>query len=434
MRWLRTPLVVPVLRALLLVPVLLALVVGGAAARGAARGGLDPSFGSDGTVSVEGAKDVEWAEAKVAADGRLYVLTGSLLLAFESNGAPVTGFGLGGRVTVASALGEGSPSDFAIDSQGRLLVSGSAVVPNSTATQFSGKPTEAYLIRFLPDGARDPSFGTGGEVDTDFGLPAETGKAMSVSAGPLIVDAQDRPIVGGEFGPETSCGYGAEGAVHPYIARLSAAGAPDPSFAGKGYATLGGAGGVSGLAATRGGNLAVFSNACPTGARYESRAPEYSVFTEGGAPSPIARHVPLGYSYVPMLVDRRGRVVQLESSPPAGEGVDAVTRYLPNGNSDRGFGRHGSFLFRHKPHYADAIAVDAKNRPIVAMSAKRIVLRRFLTDGEVDERFGPKGQLTAKGAAPRAIAVDAEGRIYTVAVSKGPTATSVQISRFIPGR
>jgi sugar lactone lactonase YvrE len=134
------------------------------------------------------------------------------------------------------------------------------------------------------------------------------------------------------------------------------------------------------------------------------------------------------------LIDPAGRVVELEGPPPAGEGVDSVARYLPDGEPDPSFGRHGRTILRHKPHYADAIAVDARSRPIIALEAKGIVLRRYLPNGTVDKRFGPKGRLQAKGKVPSGIALDAEGRIYTVGVSKGSTATTLQIARFIPGR
>jgi uncharacterized delta-60 repeat protein len=421
------------LRPLLLVPALVVLLAGGTVAQGAPKvGALDPSFGSGGIVTVEVAQEADTVEATVTAEGRIYVLAGPLLLAFEGNGAPAVGFGLGGRVSIAPALGEGAPSDFAVDSQGRILVAGSARLPSSAVLPV-GKPTEAYVIRLLPDGSRDPSFGDGGEVDTDFGLPAMAGEARSVSANSIMVDAQDRPIVGGGFGPETACSYSGVGGRSPYIARLTASGAPDPTFAGTSYTTLKGTGGVGGLAQTQGGNFAVFSYACPTPPRYESRGPEYSVFAESGAASPVAQQVPLGYHYAPLLIDPRGRVVELESSPPAGESADTVVRYLPNGDPDPSFARHGRFVLRHKPHYADAIAVDAKSRPIIAMAAKRIVLRRFLADGKVDKRFGPEGQLTGPGPTPSVIALDAQGRIYTVSLSKGAARTSVRIARFIPG-
>jgi hypothetical protein len=295
------------------------------------------------------------------------------------------------------------------------------------------------VIRLLPDGSRDPSFGNGGEVDTDFGLPpTATGAAPNVAVGGLAVDAQDRPVIAGSFGAGVeSCGY-YETLEAPnrsaYIARLTAAGAPDPSFAGTGSTAIKSMAGISGLTAIQGGNLAVFSYYCPTPPRYESRSSAYSIFTESGARSPLAREVSLGFSYVAEAVEPSGRVVQIESAPPAGEGVDAVARYLPSGKPDPHFGRQGRAILRHKPHYATAIAVDAKGRPIIALATKGIALRRYLAIGKVDRRFGPHAQLTAKGNLPRAIFLDAQGRIYTLSVSKGAAATGVQIARFIPGR
>jgi uncharacterized delta-60 repeat protein len=431
MRLHRTLLLCPALFALLLLSPL-AQPAGGVATAQAATRGLDPGFGSGGFVNFEAPKGTSWVQTKVATDDRIYILAGSLLFAFESDGAPVAGFGLGGRLAVASAVGEGDPAELAIDSQGRLLLAGSA-------HPADGASPEAYVIRLLPDGSRDPSFGNGGEVDTDFGLPSPTaGTAPSVVVSSLAVDAQDRPVVAGSFGPGAgSCSY-TETLEAPdrsaFLARLTATGTPDPSFAGTGFTALTSFGGISGMTALRGGNLAVFSFYCPTPPRFESRSSEYNVFTASGARSPLAWQVPLGFSYVAPVVEPNGRLVEIDSSPPAGEAVDAIARYRPDGKPDHRFGRHGRAVLRHKPHYAEALAVDAAHRPIIALSTKRILLRRYLSNGKVDRHFGPHGQLSADGKAPSTIALDPKGRIYTVSVSPDTAETSVQIARFVPGR
>jgi hypothetical protein len=256
-----------------------------------------------------------------------------------------------------------------------------------------------------------------------------------VSAVSIAVDAADRPVVGGAFGQDKDkCGLGVNEGPSPVVARLTATGAPDPTFAGSGHATLKGHGGVTGLAPIPGGGLAAFSRYCPSPPRLEPGSPEYRVFTEAGKASPTVRRVSLPYTSFGPLIDPRRRVVVLSTVPPAAEGVDAVARCLPNGKLDPTFGHKGRAILRHEPHFAEAIAVDAKSRPIIALSAKQIVLRRYLANGKVDRRFGPNGKLTAAGQVPSAIALDGAGRIYTLSVSHDSTKGTVTVARFIPGR
>jgi hypothetical protein len=124
------------LRTLLIVPALLALMAGGVASAAAAQRGLDPSFGNGGTATAEVPEaDGYYGSFKVSPDGRVYVLAGSSLLAFNSDGTADTEFGGSGRITIAPSFNPSEseadvgPSDLALDSQGRLLVVGSAPLP-----------------------------------------------------------------------------------------------------------------------------------------------------------------------------------------------------------------------------------------------------------------------------------------------------------------
>jgi uncharacterized delta-60 repeat protein len=418
-------------RAVLLLPALFALLLGTTPAGGATpHPGPDPNFGARGAAVVTlPAQEELPLSFVVAAGGRSYVLDGSQLLAFTSAGAAASHFGEAGRLSIAPAVGAGEPSDLVLDSKGRLLIAGTTTLPD--------QERRGYVIRLNPDGSRDASFGEGGEVDTDFGLlSAAAGSEMqSVYTTSIAVDRQDRPLVDGSYGKGTeACGVTYGEGLDPYVARLTASGAVDPAFAGTGHVKLKGPGAVGALTRTRSGNFAVFSYPCPSPPRYESRSPLYGLLTAGGKPTSIAWGVPLAFTEAAPSIDPRGRLIELEVPPPAAEGFDAVARYGRNGVTDSGFGRHGRFLLRHRPHRADAVTVDARSRPIVALSAKRIVLRRLLADGKPDPRFGPQGRLSAKGSAPGAIALDARGRIYTLSVTSTTSQATVQVTRFIPGR
>lgn len=429
MRLHRTLLIVGALLALAVLLTPLAPPAGGVAAAQAAGPGLDRSFGTHGTTTVTKGSDEDRLEAfRVTAGGRSYILDDNQILAFQSNGKIAGHFGERGRLTLAPdfARGEVGARDLALDSRGRILVTGSALAPPGW------KADKTWVIRMLPNGSRDPEFGTDGEVDTTFGLPAVNGTGPSVSALTIAVDAADRPVVGGAFGKEPGyCDFGR--GPDPFLARLSATGALDTTFAGSGHAVLTGPGELASLIPAPGGGLAVFSRRCPSEPRLEATGSQITAFTESGEASATTREVLLPFSYQAPLLDPAGRIVQLESVSPAAEGVDAVARSLPDGERDPSFGLGGRAPLHQKPHYGTAIAVDAQSRPIIALGAGKIVLRRYLPEGNVDTTFGPGGRLTAAGSAPSAIALDASGRIYTVSLAPDLHRTKITLARFIPG-
>lgn len=67
--------------------------------------------------------------------------------------------------------------------------------------------TEAFVIRYLPTGALDPSFGSGGEIVTTFGAPRPLGTKAKpgeyerpvVRATQIAVDADGRPLIAGNY-------------------------------------------------------------------------------------------------------------------------------------------------------------------------------------------------------------------------------------------
>src|SRR5215211_571482 len=204
-----------------------------ALARYKRNGRLDRSFGSGGTVmepidsgGCDGYEIRCPAEAHgvaIDSDGRIvvagWVVTdlafipdhdfavmrykpdGTLDVSFGSNGAVITSFGGGGVVTdhvdvlnVALAL--------AIDSEGRLVVAG--VRGCSTACDDQG---DFGLIRYAPDGTRDPSFGSHGTVTTDFGTDYDQANAVAIDARGRIVAA------GGSGGAFALARYHRDGAL-----------------------------------------------------------------------------------------------------------------------------------------------------------------------------------------------------------------------------
>ena len=96
---------------------------------------------------------------------------------FRANGTRDPSFGSGGEVkTVLGAAG--GVRAVAIDSQGRIVAAGFA--------RQSGGDRDFALARYEPNGALDPSFGTGGTVTTDLGS-AEVATSVAIDTGGRIV-------------------------------------------------------------------------------------------------------------------------------------------------------------------------------------------------------------------------------------------------------
>jgi uncharacterized delta-60 repeat protein len=433
---------VRILRAILLVPVLLALSAAGASASSAAAG-LDPSFGNGGKTTVAvpgtryGASNIQGMA--LSPDGRTYVLEHSLLLAFEADGKPAAGFGAGGRVAIDPVGGEGEVEALAVDSQGRVLVTGSAYQGEQHHSSYS-PVYAAYVIRYLPDGDRDVTFGSDGEVQTTFGLPRPAPwrkvkyKRASVMPTTIVVDSMDRPIVGGGF-VTTYEGCGSP-VTDPFVGRLTASGALDTTFAGKGHALAGGHGSVSALARTPEGGPATLSFGVSCGARVEEEPSTFSTFTESGEPAPgVDSDQPQFFAASSMAIDPQGRILVIRVPPPVAEGHGALVRLLPNGDLDPGFGKNGAVVLKGALAEVGAFTVDAQSRPILAPFAHGIELRRLTAGGAADPAFGPGGRLFAKGSWVQAVQVDGQGRIYTASAQskKLKTGFGIQVARFLPG-
>jgi uncharacterized delta-60 repeat protein len=169
-----------------------------AVARLLPNGTLDSTFGSGGRVFIDiaGSVDYAWGVAvdafnKIVISG--YTNTGSTtgtvdfaLARLSSNGVLDSSFGGGGKVTTDVGGGFNySESILAIDSAGRIVVSGISQSPDGTVVDFT-------VLRYDSTGDLDPTFGTSGVATIDFGI----GTAEE-NWGKLALDAVGRMIVAG---------------------------------------------------------------------------------------------------------------------------------------------------------------------------------------------------------------------------------------------
>src|SRR5262249_15434318 len=82
---------------------------------------------------------------------------------YNPNGSLDTTFGQGGKVSMSFGPGADSANALALQSDGKIVVVGSAYMGAATGTDYA-------VARYNADGSLDTSFGQGGLVAADFNL------------------------------------------------------------------------------------------------------------------------------------------------------------------------------------------------------------------------------------------------------------------------
>jgi uncharacterized delta-60 repeat protein len=362
-------------------------------AKGAKPGAvLDRSFGNGGTVLFGSRFFPSTAVGAATSDGTLLAGGGESVELLDRTGAAGRAFGAVGSLTPPSATGrEFELGSFTVDSHGRLIVAGSSLYPDSENPSPIGqggfaafKPGSLRIVRLLPDGALDPSFGQGGVVETDFGLPAPRGEGGRIGTHPSVratgvtVDGHGRIVVTGDAVQrlESAC---ERGGISPaaytagFVARFGEDGAPDSSF---------GSGGL------RGG-----------------RNPDQVPLGAGKLVEPVAG--PSG-----TITYRSAQIFRCHGAK------NGVAQLGPSGSTRKAFGAKGVLLGRYT-----AIAGRTNGAVIVLGETPReegsfftAQVREIGPDGKAVESFGTKGETTVGvktgiGVALNSLAIDNQGRI-----------------------
>lgn len=156
-------------------------------------GSLDASFGVDGVAHVPHGPSPLATDVEIDADGKILVsatvraedhrlLHGSLVRLLP-DGAIDRTFGDGGAVTIDVGGDVALASGVAVDSTGRIIVTGTVMDPETSR--------DVYVVRLLPDGSPDASFGDGGVATADLS-DGHVDEAYD-----LAVDADDDIVVAG---------------------------------------------------------------------------------------------------------------------------------------------------------------------------------------------------------------------------------------------
>jgi uncharacterized delta-60 repeat protein len=404
-------------------------------ARYTADGVLDQSFGNGGLVVTRSTQRSFVANAlALQSDGRILVAgmvsdlaTASLQLAvarYTPDGSVDAGFGAAGvAATPVGAAGAGATA-LALQSDGKVLVAGTAYAHGPTADEFA-------LARFTADGQLDQTFGGAGIVTTHIGL---NGAAVQA----VVLQRDERILVAG-----TAFSNGPTDDDFALV-RYTPDGRLDAAFGNGGTVTTDFGSGEADPrpALDRAGGVAVQSDGrIVVGG---STRGDHQAFA-------IARYTPDGSLDSSFGVDGKTQIPAAEAQvytvivQPSGDLVLAGTAGAPSGGStapfalarlhadgrpDLGFGSNGvvTTSFEGSRSGARAAAAQADGKLLIggakfgapsaqgdALPQSGFALARYTIDGRIDAAFGESGRVLTNmgdaGATPLSLAVQPDGKI-----------------------
>ncbi len=194
-------------------------------------GTLDTSFSEDGKLTLGGLRAIE--DIVLQQDGKIVAVGTGGLARFNADGSLDPTFGVNGQALVADFEQRAG----ALQPDGRIVTAGQYTNSDPFDRGFA-------LARYLPDGSLDPTFGTGGRVNTSVGGDGSVGALTLQSDGRIIA-------AGDSVSPETGVNF--------TLLRYLPDGSLDPTFDGDGVVTthIGTVSGASGVALQADGEIVV---------------------------------------------------------------------------------------------------------------------------------------------------------------------------------
>jgi len=310
-------------------------------ARFSADGIRDTGFGSaPGSVLSVTGNEYEPGDLAVGPDGK------PVLVALDRNRVVVARFDRAGHLE--AMLGAGDPNPLFGDTYAPPVV---AVQPDGKVVVAVGNAFNLRVVRYLPNGERDPGFGDAGEAALTLGTRSRPAGVLLGATGSISMAAPQ--CCGGS--PPYGEGIG--------LARFLANGQPDPGLNGSGQFLL------------------------PT--------PGAQANVEAAALAPD------GGAYI---------VFEVDTGPTAT--VGSVVKLRPDGSVDGAFGREGFSRFQMMS--VDDLVVDGRGRLVAGGWNGGAAVSRMRPGGGADRTFagGTAARLPSTG--PASVALQAKGKIVVL--------------------
>lgn len=352
----------------------------------------------------------------------LFGQVGTLDPSFDGDGLVSTAIGsINDKGTAVCALPDG-----------KILVAGRADVDFDADMIFYG---DIALVRYMPDGSLDTTFGTGGMVTTDIGGEHDGGWAIAAQPDGKI-------MVAGSYynGPQI------DGALVRYLAD----GSLDPDFNGDGIATvyLGPGNDVFySLALQPDGKILV------GGARSSGGSALFAVmrFLPDGSPDggfgsagfgdPFMANTPQTFRSIALRAD--GTILAGGFAGLLADADLALCRYLPDGSLDASFGTNGGTITSVGSDMDQIMSIaEQADGKVVAVGRTRVgtqddvLLVRYLSDGSLDGSFGTGGVVVYPIGLDHDLAssvvVTGDGKILVGAQTFDGTFYDPVVLRFLP--
>jgi uncharacterized delta-60 repeat protein len=363
---------------------------------GAARynpdGSLDLSFDGDGWVSTFFRPDTfEFGRGLVIQPDGTLVIAGAIdthpqqvtfgLLRYLPSGALDPAFGTGGKLQAwanQSAANERARA-VALQPDGKIVLAG-----------LLGNVGDGFrLVRYTADGARDPSFGMNGEIQTHF---TETGDAAFA----LLVQPDGKIVAAGHVGYLDRFA----------LARYNPDGSLDPGFGTGGRVTtsiaVGEAGQVRALAWQSDGKLvaAGYSTLGFALVRYQPNGTLDGSFGTGGiVTTRVGGYIDAANAVVIQADEKivaAGSASSHICNPTCQDNYDiGLARYNPDGTLDLTFDGDGMVTTAFSPTSYDeahALVLQANGQVVISgVTNGDFALARYNLDGALDPTFGSGG-------------------------------------------
>ena len=347
-------------------------------------GSLDVSFGNGGIATdISFVPHDPITSLAIQADGKIIASGGPAqpsIARYNTNGTPDSSFAGDGSIDNIY-ISYGSSSGTVLQQDGKIILAG---IYDQDLTQ---------LIRFMPDGSLDSTFGINASVIIDLSEQNHQNNFIS-----MAIQPDGKLMV-----------YGYAYSVSHIVARFNLDGSLDSSFAGDGiagFASMNEASAKDGdMAIQQDGRILLCGSSMDDNENFSviRLNPNGTVDSTFGNAGVVKTDMTSGtYDYDiarSVLVQTDGKILAVGTGKSFSSKENyAIARLHPDGNLDSSFGIDGKLVFQieEEPSHASDAALEADGKILIAGwfgddYEWRIGLVRLNTNGGVDSTFGTNG-------------------------------------------